>query len=705
MALVVGGKPGAFPSAPAGVVLQFDGVTASIVLERNGPQLVDVEWSPDGTYALAVSNRKDILRLDPPNPASPQWTIVNLWDDCTHVDIVGCNATSFFGHEVAFNPDGFAWITGSALLEYDGDRLSVIDPGADISWRAIGWSPDGTQALLSALVCADPANLSRDVPCMGNFTLVPGRIIQADIARQRLCEVFTFGRFDVRSTSVEGIEWTFDGRRAFLFGSEASQGTMVTFDATLPSSGTTGGGCPMLAGSFSWLGATKTSGSFHDMTARPSDGVFWIAGGEPAELWRADGGDIGLFAGASAMGVSTNRFRTAAWEPTGQYLLLAGDSGILLAVFVGTLDQPLGLQLVPTGVPGTFGWWRSEVRLTLVPLPGSAALSAEYSIDDQPWRPYGGPVLLAEEGRHVFRFRGIDKTGLTTHPQIIGFNLDWTPPVTTVLAKGARGELDWWRSPVAVTFVGEDGGSGFAHAEASVDGAPWLQRDSIFLNEETSHLVHFRGVDIAGNAETPRLRAYRIDLTAPSLALVSPESRTINVDRQAVDSTATGQLIELVEGRIDGPDAAAWIIGSVNVDSDAEDNGRNPSGLTHYQVSIDSQPRFSSNHPTPWDWSAGVERAGIHEISVSVRDRAGNVAETSLLVRTFPTTVDGVGATMDPVLEELPAVEDTGRKLVEQAGAIADSLPNACSSLGDHACGALRDVLGPICNWTPEACA
>lgn len=342
-ALIVGGIPGEFTvGLPVrSLVLLYDGVRVSKIFDKEGPQLVDVAWSPSGDYALIVSNRKAILRVDPPQPGSPAYKFKNLWDDCGNVEIVNCNEAPFYGHQVAFNPQqGYAWITGSSLLAYDGAALTVIDAGADIAWRAIGWNPSGTRVMLSALVCVDPDNTGQDTPCVGNITsnkVVPGRIVLANVAEEKLCEVFTYGKFDVQKAEVNGITWSADDTHAFIYGDDDFHGTILKFDATVPATGSTSQGCPQLRNSFSYLPFVKDEGEFNEVVWNPKTKRYWAAAAAGQELWEGNSttflnvlGEHDITRGKGTL------YYGLAWDPTQTYLLIGGFAGKLYKLVPAT---------------------------------------------------------------------------------------------------------------------------------------------------------------------------------------------------------------------------------------------------------------------------------------------------------------------------------------------------------------------------------
>jgi thrombospondin type 3 repeat protein len=337
-ALIVGGLDGSSTSDSHSIVVLYDGVTISRILDRTGPQFLDISWAPDGSYALIVTDGKPIYRVDPPNATRPQYAFRNLWDDCAHVQIQGCNDAFFTGKHahVSFNPVTMAaWISGSSLLQYDGENLSVIESGANIAYSAVSWSPDGGQALLSALVCVDPNNLGNDIVCPQNLTagqIVPARIILANPATSQLCEVYTYGKYNPQRAEVNDITWAPDGSYALIYGDDAFHGTVLRYDARAPTNGTTSQGCPRLENSFRYLAQEKAEGEFNEMAYNPRLGRLWATAGAGKELWEVTGDglqmldilgehDLTLGKGTIYYGIT--------WDPTLNFALVSGYDGRL----------------------------------------------------------------------------------------------------------------------------------------------------------------------------------------------------------------------------------------------------------------------------------------------------------------------------------------------------------------------------------------
>jgi subtilisin family serine protease len=90
--------------------------------------------------------------------------------------------------------------------------------------------------------------------------------------------------------------------------------------------------------------------------------------------------------------------------------------------------------------------------------------------------------------------------------------VDTVAPVTT-----AVGADDAWRSrPVTVAFAADDGGSGVAYVESSLDGGAWTQGATRVVSGNAAHTLAFRAVDNAGNAESPQQVTVRVDAGRPA---------------------------------------------------------------------------------------------------------------------------------------------------------------------------------------------
>jgi photosystem II stability/assembly factor-like uncharacterized protein len=97
---------------------------------------------------------------------------------------------------------------------------------------------------------------------------------------------------------------------------------------------------------------------------------------------------------------------------------------------------------------------------------------------------------------------------------------DTTPPTTTL--SGA--DSAWHKAPVALTLSAADntGGSGMsggsAKTEYQVDGGAWATGTSFTVSSSAIHQVSYRSTDAAGNTETAKTAAVKIDTVAPTVS-------------------------------------------------------------------------------------------------------------------------------------------------------------------------------------------
>jgi hypothetical protein len=97
---------------------------------------------------------------------------------------------------------------------------------------------------------------------------------------------------------------------------------------------------------------------------------------------------------------------------------------------------------------------------------------------------------------------------------------DTAPPTTTVTGADRR----WHNRPVTLTFVAEDPGTGVALTEFRLDGGDWVVAGAVTIAAPADHtgdgvhVVTYRSIDAAGNAEAARTVRVRIDTRGPRCA-------------------------------------------------------------------------------------------------------------------------------------------------------------------------------------------
>ena len=110
----------------------------------------------------------------------------------------------------------------------------------------------------------------------------------------------------------------------------------------------------------------------------------------------------------------------------------------------------------------------------------------------------------------------------SSHHVVARFTADGTPPTSAIALRGAPGKDGWYVSQVEVTLTAADneGGSGVAYTEYSLDGGgAWHAYTAPFtIAQEGVTTVLARSADNAGNLEGPPVSAeVRVDFTPPTI--------------------------------------------------------------------------------------------------------------------------------------------------------------------------------------------
>jgi hypothetical protein len=130
---------------------------------------------------------------------------------------------------------------------------------------------------------------------------------------------------------------------------------------------------------------------------------------------------------------------------------------------------------------------------------------------------------------------------------------DNTPPTTSILLFGTKGNGDWWRSDITVTLEASDnvGGSGVARTAFSLDRGLYQTYTAPFTisREGTTEILAF-SEDKVGNTETPPQESFvKIDKSSPLIQVSSPLSpEYLHSDTLIVTFSATDSVSGLAIG-------------------------------------------------------------------------------------------------------------------------------------------------------------
>ena len=141
------------------------------------------------------------------------------------------------------------------------------------------------------------------------------------------------------------------------------------------------------------------------------------------------------------------------------------------------------------------------------------------------------------------------------------YELDGIAPTTKISLSGTLGNNGWYVSNVhvALTATDNEGGSGVAKTEYSFDGITWNTYTAPFMvSTEGTTTVYYRSTDEAGNVETTKTEAIKIDKTLPSITIASPQAKDyLHSENVTLNFSATDALsgIATITGLLDSTPA------------------------------------------------------------------------------------------------------------------------------------------------------
>jgi hypothetical protein len=231
---------------------------------------------------------------------------------------------------------------------------------------------------------------------------------------------------------------------------------------------------------------------------------------------------------------------------------------------------------------------------------GSGIDTVEYRVDGTSFQPYTSPVRVTAVGDHAVQFRATDKAGNVSPVGSVSFRVvearepDTTPPTVTAEVSGTRDPAGNYIATATVTITATDAQSGVARVEYSLDGAAFAPYTTpVVVNRVGAHMLHYRAVDVAGNASTEKMVGFTV--VAPPAEDTTPPT---------VAAALTGDR-----------DGAGNYLGAATVTVTATDTG---SGVASIEYALDAQVW------TRYTGAVTVRTTGAHTVRYRARDVAGN---------------------------------------------------------------------------------
>lgn len=267
---------------------------------------------------------------------------------------------------------------------------------------------------------------------------------------------------------------------------------------------------------------------------------------------------VTLNANDTVSGVATTlyRFDGGAWVASSNVVPLAGEhtleydstdhAGNVEATHTFTLriaGAPLTTSATLQGMPGTNGWFTSDVQVLLT---GSGSVSSiRYRIDVGAWSMYAAPFTIAD-GEHLVEFQGISAGGQEEPLHQILVRVDSeAPELSEVRLPGASVV-----SAIVVDWSGSDATSGIMRYDVQIDGGIWnsvgLTTNVALVLPDGDHEIHIRALDWAGNSQEA---VGRIHVDTNVFSFTGPYAGSPTIALIAMGIPATVLLIRWMRGR------------------------------------------------------------------------------------------------------------------------------------------------------------
>jgi hypothetical protein len=268
-----------------------------------------------------------------------------------------------------------------------------------------------------------------------------------------------------------------------------------------------------------------------------------------------------------------------------------------------------------SGTPGTNGWFRTDVTVTLSVVDTASGVQyTRYKLNGGGWQIYVGTFPINGDGIITLDYYSVDNVDLVESTKNRDVKIDKAAPITTESVEGTMGSNGYYTSDANVTLTGTDLMSGIFETKYNIDGGMFQTYAGPFIvTGDWTHTVMYYSVDVAGNIEGMRSLDVGIDATAP----------------------LTGRTLSGTLGYNN------WYLSFVNITLNPVDSASGVN-ITKYRVNGGTWLDYVGPFPVTGD--------GLHDVDFYSGDYAGNIESmNTLLVRidtAAPSTVPTPSGTL-----------------------------------------------------------
>ncbi|NOU88721.1 DNRLRE domain-containing protein [Paenibacillus sp. LMG 31460] len=296
----------------------------------------------------------------------------------------------------------------------------------------------------------------------------------------------------------------------------------------------------------------------------------------------------------------------------GAYENTTASNRPVLELGLADLTAPTTTDNSPTG------WVNQDTTVNLNATDSEpGVLTTKYIVNDGAEQT-GTSVVLTTEGVHTIQYWSVDGAGNTEAQKTATVKIDKTAPLSIASVSPAvlNSSNGWYASDVTVSFSVYDNLSSVAKTEYQVNNGEWITyTGSIPAFGEGIYRIDYRSTDQAGNIEPIKTIEFKVDKTAPALAVQLDKTSIWPANHKMVTVNANLSSSDTVSG------VASVVLTSIT--SNEPDSGQG-----------DIQANIGT---TDNSFLLRAERSGqgsgrIYTITYTATDKAGNKTIASVTV-------------------------------------------------------------------------